>query len=78
LLRIGDFAAARLFYLQAARTGSAKAATAVAWTYDPQVLDRMGVVGNHGDPAKAIEWYRKALELGDEAAAEPLHRLSGQ
>jgi type II secretory pathway predicted ATPase ExeA len=78
LLRTGDFASARLFYVQAARAGSGKAATAVAWTYDPDVLDRMGVIGSHGDPAKALEWYRKAVSLGDEAAAEPLRRLSAQ
>jgi type II secretory pathway predicted ATPase ExeA len=76
LLRAGDFAAARLFYIQAARAGSGKANTAVAWTYDPLVLDHMGVISNRGDPAKAIEWYRRALALGDEAAAEPLRRLS--
>jgi len=76
LLAGGDFAAARLFYLQAARAGSAKAATAVARTYDPLALDRMGVVGDRGEPAKAVEWYRKAVDLGDPAAAEPLRRLA--
>jgi len=76
LLAGGDFAAARLFYLQAVRAGSAKAATSVARTYDPLALDRMGVVGGRGEPAKAAEWYRKAVDLGDPAAAEPLRRLS--
>ena len=76
LLAGGDFAAARLFYLQAVRTGSAKAATSVARTYDPLALSRLGVVGGHGEPAKAAEWYRKAVDLGDPAAAEPLRRLS--
>jgi energy-coupling factor transporter ATP-binding protein EcfA2 len=76
LLAGGDFAAARLFYLQAVRAGSAKAATSVARTYDPLALGRLGVVGGHGEPAKAAEWYRKAVDLGDPAAAEPLRRLS--
>jgi len=76
LLAGGDFAAARLFYLQAVRAGSAKAATSVARTYDPLALDRMGVVGDRGEPAKAAEWYRKAVSLGDPAAAEPLRRLA--
>jgi len=76
LLAGGDFAAARLFYLQAVRSGSAKAATAVARTYDPLALGQLGVVGGHGEPAKAAEWYRKAVDLGDPAAAEPLHRLT--
>ncbi|MDB5358905.1 MAG: hypothetical protein JWO51_202 [Rhodospirillales bacterium] len=75
LLAGGDFAAARLFYLQAARAGNAKAATSVARTYDPLALARLGVVGGHGDPGKAAEWYRKAVDLGDPAAAEPLRRL---
>lgn len=76
LLADGDFAAARLFYLQAARAGSARAATAVGRTYDPVALDRLGVVGERGEPAKAADWYRKAIDLGDPAAAEPLRRLT--
>ena len=76
LLVNGDFAAARLFYLQAAKGGSAKAAIAVARTYDPLALTRLGVIGARGEPDKAAEWYRKAAELGDPAAAEPLRRLS--
>lgn len=76
LLRTGDFASSRLFYLQAVRTGSARAATAVARTYDPLVLDRLGVIGGRGDADKAAEWYRRAVELGDTVAAEPLRRLS--
>jgi len=76
LLAGGDFEAARLFYLQAVESGSAKAATAVAKTYDPLALDRLGGVGGHGEPAKAAEWYRKAVDLGDPAAAEPLRRLT--
>jgi TPR repeat protein len=76
LLRTGDFASARLFYIQAARAGSARATTAAAWTYDPVVLEAMGVIGDHGDPAKALELYRQALALGDASAAEPIRRLS--
>lgn len=78
LLAGGDFAAARLFYLQAVRIGSAKAATSVARTYDPLALDRLGVVGGRGEPDKAAEWYRKAADLGDTAALEPLKRLAPQ
>ena len=76
LLTNGDFAAARLFYLQAAKGGSAKAALAVARTYDPLALTRLGVIGARGEPDKAMEWYRKAADLGDPAAVEPLRRLS--
>lgn len=76
LLRTGDFASARLFYVQAARAGSAKAMTAVAWTYDPLMLARMGIIGNHGEPAKALELYRQAVALGDDSAIEPVRRLS--
>jgi TPR repeat protein len=76
LMSGGDFAAARLFYLQAARAGNAKAATAVARTYDPLALERAGVVGARGEPAKAAEWYRKAVDMGDTAAAAPLRRLA--
>ncbi|MDB5361726.1 MAG: hypothetical protein JWO51_3023 [Rhodospirillales bacterium] len=76
LLRTGDFASARLFYVQAARAGSARAMTAVAWTYDPLVLDHMGIIGNRGEPAKALELYRQAVALGDDSAIEPVRRLS--
>jgi energy-coupling factor transporter ATP-binding protein EcfA2 len=76
LLANGDFAAARSFYLQAAKAGSAKAATAVARTYDPAVLTQLGVVGARGEPDKAAEWYRRAVELGDQTAGEPLRRLA--
>lgn len=66
LLIAGDFAASRLFYLQALRAGSPKAARDIARTYDPGVLKGLGVIGAHGDAGKAAEWYQKAVELEGE------------
>jgi hypothetical protein len=78
LLARGDFAAARAFYLRAVQDGGSRAAAAVAQTYDPVALRRHGVVGSQGEPESAVFWYRKAVELGDGDASEPLRRLTAR
>jgi len=62
LLRQGDIIAARSFYERAAASGSARAASGVARTFDPQFLSRLGVVGIRGDPERAATWYRNASQ----------------
>lgn len=62
-LSLGDTAAARLLFQRAAEAGNGAAATALGKTYDPL------------DPAKAAEWYAKAVSLGDKEAAGLLKRL---
>jgi TPR repeat protein len=69
----GDFVTARLMFQRAAQTGDANAAMALAATYDPLVLARLGAVGVGGDVEKARSWYQKAESLG---APEATHRLS--
>lgn len=66
-LREGGIAGARLFYERAAIAGDAKAMRALARTFDPQELKRLGVVGLSADPGLAQFWVRKAEET--EAAA---------
>jgi len=74
-LNLGDIASARQFYERAVEAGSASAATGIARTYDPQFLKQIGAVGIRGDKAKALYWYRRASEAGDDAASERLHVL---
>jgi hypothetical protein len=76
LLQAGDIAPARLLLQRAALAGNAQAALALGGTYDPQVLRELGVLGFAPDPAKAREWYQKALELGANEASRRLERLA--
>ena len=76
LLSSGDIAPARLLLQRAALAGSAQAALVLGGTYDPDVLREIGVLGFAPNPAKAREWYQKALELGANEATRRLDRLA--
>jgi hypothetical protein len=78
MLAIKDFSAARKFYEYAANGGSARAAMALAKTYDPAFLTQLGAVGVRPDPALAANWYRTAAALGAPDAEARLHTLSTQ
>jgi hypothetical protein len=69
-LNNGDFVAARLLLQRAAVAGSADGALALAQTFDPAVIGRLGAVGVAADAAKAREWYQKAARLGSGLAAQ--------
>ena len=69
---LGDISAARLLYQRAAAAGSATAATALGKTYDPAFSPSP----NARDPARAAEWYQKAIALGDPKAGDLLKRLA--
>jgi len=71
---LGDIAAARLLYQRAADAGSAPASTALAKTFDPNYA----APGQTPDPARAAEWYSKALALGDPHAGDLLKKLEGR
>jgi hypothetical protein len=75
LLANKDISAARTFYELAASAGSARAAMALAQTYDPVFLNRIGAVGTRPDPAMARDWYRKAAALGGRDTEVRLKRL---
>jgi len=68
-MRSGDVASARPFYELAARSGVAGAAQALALTYDPAFLARIGARGVRGDPAKAAEWYAKSTASRERSPA---------
>jgi TPR repeat protein len=77
LLGSGDISAARLLYLRAAEGGSARAALAVAKTFDEAFLAEIGARGGiRGDREQASIWYRRAAELGDAEAARRLNALA--
>ena len=74
-LAIRDISAARKIYEYAASIGSAAAAMALAKTYDPAFLAEIGAVGVTPDQTQAVEWYRKAVALGDPNAKARLQAL---
>ena len=69
-LDIGDIAGARLLLERAASGNDANALMALAETYDPAMLSRLGVRGPKGDPAKARELYEKAAQSGAPEASQ--------
>jgi hypothetical protein len=56
-----------LLFQSAADAGDATAALALAETYDPLVLEKLGTTGITPDIALAREWYEKAEALGSAA-----------
>jgi hypothetical protein len=78
MLAIKDISAARAFYEYAANAGSARAAVALAETYDPAYLNQLGALGPRPSPAMAVDWYRKAAALGDRGADARLRTLGAE
>jgi len=60
----GNIATARQYFVRAADLGLATAATRMAETFEPDMLDRQRVRGVKPDPAEAAKWRQRALELG--------------
>jgi hypothetical protein len=71
-----DFSAAQHFYKRAAEMGLPEAALALARTFDPGEINRIGAVGLRPNPDMARTWYEKARALGSAEADEYLQRLS--
>jgi TPR repeat protein len=74
----GDFASARLVFGRVAAAGDARGALALAATYDPIVLSRIGAKGAVPDAVNAREWYVKARDLGSPDAALRLDALASR
>ena len=72
----GDIAAARTVFQRAAEAGDAAAAVALGATYDPAVLEKLGVVGISADVEKARSWYQNAENLGSVEATRRLQILA--
>ena len=69
LVASGNIGAARSMFQLAAEAGEPTAALALAETYDPSALEKLGVKGVTPDPALARRWYEKAKTMGSTAAA---------
>jgi TRAP-type uncharacterized transport system substrate-binding protein len=78
LLKNGDFASARLLLQEAADAGDAAAALALGETYDPVVLNKLGIHGRVADITIARMWYKRAGELGSAEAPVRLRLLVNQ
>src|SRR2546423_10317544 len=78
LIASGDFAAARLVMQRAAHSGDARAAMALAETYDPAILQKVGVHGFAADTAMAPGWYEKAKKFGAKEAHQRLELLASK
>ena len=76
LLETGDLSSARLLLRRAAEARDARAAFALAGTYDPLVLSKLRVRGFAPDASAARDWYQRAVELGSREAAARLDKLS--
>jgi TPR repeat protein len=80
---IGDLASARLVLQRAAEAGDPRAALMLAATYDPIVLEKVGiqgfapdlVQGFAPDIALARSWYARAKEFGSTEAVRRLQAL---
>jgi TPR repeat protein len=74
--RLGDFSAARRYYLTAAQHGGAAAARNLGRLYDPAYLGQTALGGIDPDPELARRWYERAVRLGDADAGPLLEALS--
>jgi TPR repeat protein len=73
----GNIGAARMMFQPAAEAGEPVAAFALAETYDPLVLRKMGAKGGiTSDIALAHTWYERAMNLGSTVAPARLERLA--
>ena len=78
LIASGDLAAARLVLRRAANAGDARAAMTLAGTYDPAILEKLGVHGFVPDVAMARVWYEKAKKFGSAEAPQRLEQLASK
>jgi hypothetical protein len=74
----GNIAAARLFFQRAAEAGLAQGALALAATYDPAELERIGARFVQPDQQMARKWYERARQLGAPEAEEKLKQLGSR
>jgi hypothetical protein len=72
----GDLAAARLLFQRAAEAHDARAAFALAATFDPIVINRIGANSSLQDVASARTWYQRASDWGSTQASRQLEALA--
>jgi len=74
-LAAGDIAGARILLMRAADEGDTRALMALGETWEPATLAGLGALGVKGDPARARDYYNKALAAGVRAARDRLAAL---
>jgi len=72
----GRVSAARLMFQRAAEACDVRAAFALGASYDPIMLQKLGVALLDPDVGTARSWYQKAKELGSSEASQELELLS--
>jgi hypothetical protein len=72
----GRVSAARLMFQRAAEACDVRAAFALGASYDPIMLQKLGVALLDPDIATARSWYQRAKELGSSEASQELELLS--
>jgi len=72
LVANGDLAAGRLLLQRAAESDDARAALALAASYDPVVLEQMRTQGLTANAGLARAWYEKARQFGSVEASRRL------
>lgn len=77
-LAVGDIATARVLLTRAAEANNARAAFALGSTYDPSILERLGVRGVNPDMTMARTWYQRAKDLGSVEASRRLDNLGAR
>jgi hypothetical protein len=77
-ISVGDLATARTVLQRVADANVAAGALALAETYDPAMLAKLGVRGLQGDAEQARRWYERARELGSDEAAHRLELMASQ
>jgi hypothetical protein len=75
-LRGGQIAAARLVLQRAADARDPRGTLMLGATYDPIVLERLGVLGLAADAETARIWYEKAKEFGSSEAPRRIDMLA--
>jgi hypothetical protein len=76
LMSNGDLPAARLLLQRLSETHNARAAYNLATTYDPTVIEALGVVTAAPDLALARTWYERARDWGAANASAKLDALA--
>ena len=72
----GNLAAARSLFQRAAEGCDRSAALALGASYDPSVLQQLGVRPSLANPSLARSWYEQASRLGSEDAGRQLRALA--
>jgi hypothetical protein len=72
----GRVSAARLMFQRAAEACDVRAAFALGASYDPIMLQKLGVALLDPDVPTARSWYQRAKELGSSEASQELELLS--